>query len=118
MSTVPPSPANPTTVAPFAPIAFSPDRRPEIDAPVASNALSRNGTVTQVLGNAPDITAQQHAGTVMIAPGPTPSSPPPANSASNIPSITGGVRPRPPRPPMKLRKRGFRGPPATLPTTS
>src|SRR3989337_253179 len=41
MSTVPPSPANPTTV-------------------------------TQVLGNAPDITAQQHAGTVMIAPGPTP----------------------------------------------
>src|SRR3989304_3223972 len=72
MSTVPPSPANPPTGAPCAPIASSPDRRPEIDAPVASNALSRNGTVTHVRGNAPDITAQQHAGTVMIAPGPTP----------------------------------------------
>src|SRR4030067_923558 len=72
MSTVPPSPANPTTAAPVPPIALSPDRRPGIHAPVASNALSRNGTVTHVRGNAPDITAQQHAGTVMIAPGPTP----------------------------------------------
>src|SRR3972149_4454444 len=72
MSTVPPSPAKPTTVASLTPILSRPARRPEIDAPVASKALSRNGTVTHVRGKGPDITAQQHAGTVMTALGPTP----------------------------------------------
>src|SRR3972149_2367683 len=72
LSAVPPSPAKPTTVTSLIPRASAAARRPEIEAPVASNAQSSMGTSRAVVGNGVPITVQQHAGTVMIVFGPSP----------------------------------------------
>src|SRR3990172_6193569 len=72
MSTVPPSPANPTTVTSGVPCSSSAARSPETVAPVVSNAQSIIGTFSAEPGKGPDMTAQQQAGIATIVRGPSP----------------------------------------------
>src|SRR3972149_6602118 len=72
MSTVPPSPANPTTVTSGVPWASRAARSPEMVAPVVSNAQSIMGTLSADPGKGPDMTAQQQAGIATIVRGPSP----------------------------------------------